>query len=117
MKSFLRFLMRNRLYSLINLAGLTLSLALVTIIFSYAGAQRRTARTVPDYENAYAVTWKGDGLLCYGVSDRLSGLPEAEAMTRRLRLRVRGKDIPVRHNVRGCRLFRFLRHRVPQRLS
>ena len=81
MKSFLRFLMRNRLYSLINLAGLTLSLALVTIIFSYAGAQRRTARTVPDYENAYAVTWKGDGLLCYGVSDRLSGLPEAEAMT------------------------------------
>ena len=73
--------MRNRLYSLINLAGLTLSLALVIIIFSYAGAQRRTARAVPDYENTYAVTWEGDGLLCYGVSDRLSGLPEAEAVT------------------------------------
>lgn len=82
MRSFLRFLMRNRLFSLINLAGLTFSLALVIIIFSYAGAQRRTARTVPDYENAYAVTWNGDGMLCYGVSDRLSGLPEAETVTR-----------------------------------
>ena len=68
--------MHNRLYSLINLAGLALSLALVITVFSYTGAQRRTARTVPAYENAYAVTWKGDGLLCYGVSDRLSGLPE-----------------------------------------
>ena len=81
MKSFFRFLMRNRLYCLINLAGLALSLALVITVFSYTGAQRRISRAVPDYENTYAVTWEGDGLLCYGVSDRLSGLPEAEAMT------------------------------------
>ena len=73
--------MRNRLYCLINLAGLALSLALVITVFSYTGAQRRISRAVPDYENTYAVTWEGDGLLCYGVSDRLSGLPEAEAMT------------------------------------
>ena len=48
MRSFLRFLMRNRLFSLINLAGLTLSLALVIIIFSYASAQKKISRSVPD---------------------------------------------------------------------
>ena len=57
MKSFLRFLMRNRLYSLINFAGLTLSLALVTIIFGYAGAQRKISRSTPDYKNTYALAW------------------------------------------------------------
>lgn len=81
MKSFLRFLMRNRLYSLINFAGLTLSLALVTIIFGYAGAQRKISRSTPDYKNTYALAWGGDAMLCYGISDRLAGLPEAEAVT------------------------------------
>lgn len=73
--------MRNRLFSLINLAGLTLSLALVIIIFSYAGAQKEISRSVPDYEDIYAVARQGQTLLSCGISDRLAGLPEVEAVT------------------------------------
>lgn len=68
MRSFLRFLMRNRLFSLINLAGLTLSLALVIIIFSYASAQKKISRSVPDYENTYALARDGLSMMGYGIS-------------------------------------------------
>ena len=81
MRSFLRFLIRNRLFSLINLAGLTLSLALVIVIFSYASAQKKISRSVPDYENTYALTRDGLSMMGYGISDRLAGLPEVEAAT------------------------------------
>ena len=79
MKSFFRFLMRNRLYSLINLAGLTLSLALVIIVFSFVDAQRRISKSLPDYGNTYAVTREGMTIMCFGIAERIEGLPECEA--------------------------------------
>ena len=47
MISYFRFLWRNRLYSTINLIGLTVALALSIIIFGYAAAQMKIARSVP----------------------------------------------------------------------
>ena len=55
MISYFRFLWRNRLYSTINLIGLTVALALSIIIFGYAAAQMKIARSVPGGENIYAV--------------------------------------------------------------
>lgn len=81
MKSFIRFLCHNRLYSLINLAGLSLSLSFSIIVFSYAYAQRRVSKSVPDYEDVYAVERDGAAMLCSGISGRLVTLPEAESVT------------------------------------
>ena len=83
MKSYLRYLWRNRLYSTINLVGLTVALALSIIIFSYAAAQMKIARSVPDGENIYAVCKDNQTLMCYGMADLVrSSIPEAEAVTR-----------------------------------
>lgn len=83
MRSYLRFLWRNRLYSTINLVGLTVALALSIIIFSYAAAQMKIARSVPDGENIYAVCKDNQTLMCYGMADMIrNSIPEAEAVTR-----------------------------------
>ena len=69
---------RNRLYSTINLVGLTVSLAFSIIIFTYAAGQFRIARSNPDHERIYAVGVHGSTLMCYGMADVLrSSLPDA----------------------------------------
>ena len=83
MKSYLRFLWRNRLYSTINLIGLTVALALSIIIFGYAAAQMKIARSVPGGENIYAVCLDNETVMCYGMADLIrNSIPEAEAVTR-----------------------------------
>lgn len=78
MRAFFRFLWRNRLYSTINLVGLTVSLAFSIIIFTYAAGQFRIARSNPDHERIYAVGVHGSTLMCYGMADVLrSSLPDA----------------------------------------
>ena len=67
MKSFLRFLRRNRLYASINLAGVTVALAFSIIILSYTSAQYRIARSVPGWKNLYAVCYDNASIMCYGM--------------------------------------------------
>ena len=83
MKSFLRFLRRNRLYASINLAGVTVALAFSIIILSYTSAQYRIARSVPGWKNLYAVCYDNASIMCYGMADALRGaLPEAVAVSK-----------------------------------
>lgn len=81
MRTFFRFLWRNRLYSAINLVGFTVSLAFSIIIFTYAAGQFRIARSNPDHERIYAVGIDGSTLMCYGMADVLrSSLPDAASV-------------------------------------
>ena len=56
MKSYLKFLSRNKLYTAIEAVGLIVSLAFVIIIFCYAWQQLAITREAPDYKRLYALT-------------------------------------------------------------
>ena len=55
MKSYLKFLSRNKLYTAIEAVGLAVSLAFVILIGSYVWQQRKAARGYPDWKRIYAV--------------------------------------------------------------
>jgi len=84
MKSYLKFLSRNKLYTAIEAVGLIVSLAFVIIIFCYAWQQLSITREARDYKRLYALTsgeewfyaWPGEMAL---VQDRV---PDVEAAGR-----------------------------------
>ena len=53
MKSYLKFLSRNKLYTAIEAAGLAVSLAFVLLTGHFVWQQRQMTRNVPDYEDVY----------------------------------------------------------------
>lgn len=82
MKSYLKFLSRNKLYATVEAAGLIFSLAFVIIIGCYAWEQYEVTRENPDRERVYALglpDWYG---LTLGFRDVAAArLPEIEAIT------------------------------------
>ena len=62
MKSYLKFLSRNKLYTAIEAMGLIVSLAFVIIIFCYTWQQFAITREAPDYKRLYALTNGSDKL-------------------------------------------------------
>ena len=56
MKSYLKFLSRNKLYTAIEAAGLIVSLAFVVIISCYVWQQFAVTREAPDYKRTVIVT-------------------------------------------------------------
>ncbi len=61
MSSYIKFLSRNKLYTIIEAIGLAVSLAFVIIIGSYAWQQYSITRESPDRKNIY----------CFGMPDYL----------------------------------------------
>ena len=55
MKSYLKFLSRNKLYTAIEFIGLAVSLAFVILIGSYVRQQWQVARGYPEWKKTYAV--------------------------------------------------------------
>ena len=53
MKSYLKFLSRNKLYTAIEAVGLIVSLAFVLLAGHYVWKQRQMTRNVPDYKDVY----------------------------------------------------------------
>ncbi len=83
MKSYIKFLSRNKLYTAIEAVGLTVSLAFVILIGTYVWQQYRIAYENPDYERVYAVsgeTYFGAGYFDKEVIDE--AVPEVEASAR-----------------------------------
>ena len=85
MKSYLKFLSRNKLYTAIEAVGLVVSLAFVIIIFCYTWQQLAITREAPDYKRLYALTsgrqdflyaWPGE---MAAIQDRV---PDIEAAGR-----------------------------------
>ena len=84
MKSYLKFLSRNKLYTAIEAVGLVVSLAFVIIIACYTWQQFAVTREAKDYKRLYALTsgqewisaWPGE---LAAVADRV---PDVEAAGR-----------------------------------
>ena len=60
MKSYLKFLSRNKLYTAIEAVGLAVSLAFVILIGSYVRQQWQVAMGAPEWEHYYAVGTRTD---------------------------------------------------------
>ena len=56
MSSYLKFLSRNKLYTIIEAVGLSVSLAFVVIIFCYVAQQIAVTRENPHRKEIYGVT-------------------------------------------------------------
>ena len=81
MKTYLKFLSRNKLYTAIEFIGLSVALAFVIIAFCYVVQQYAVTRENPDRERIYAV---GPDRMTnsYGMKETIDGkLPEVEAVT------------------------------------
>ena len=55
MKSYLRFLSRNKLYTAIEVVGLSVALAFVLLIGTYVWQQYATIRNTEDHERIYCI--------------------------------------------------------------
>ena len=82
MKSYLKFLSHNKLYTVIEFVGLSVALAFVIISFCYVVQQYAVTRENPDRERIYAVGESESFLNCYGMKEVIDGkLPEVETVS------------------------------------
>ncbi len=82
MKSFLKFLSRNKLYTVIEAVGLAVSLAFVILIGSYVVQQYKVAHESPDWKRTF--TLGNDdflGLTYWDKEELEMNIPEVEAAT------------------------------------
>ncbi len=82
MKSYLKFLSRNKLYTAIEAVGLAVSLAFVIIIGSYVWQQFSVTREHPDRERVYVPGTPGFPALTYGFPDAIGDIPEIVSVSR-----------------------------------
>ena len=82
MKSYLKFLSRNKLYTAIEAVGLAVSLAFVIIIGSHVWQQYEVTRENPDRERIYVPGLQMMPALTYGFPDVLTDIPEIESVSR-----------------------------------
>ena len=83
MKSYLKFLSRNKLYTAIEAVGLAVSLAFVILIGSYVVQQYEVAHESPQWKRTF-VLGNGDflGLTYWDKEELEMNIPEVEAATR-----------------------------------
>ena len=83
MKSFIKFLSRNKLYTAIEAVGLSVSLAFVILIGSYVVQQYQVAHENPDWKRIYALgTDKQTGLGRWDKEELEMYIPEVEKVSR-----------------------------------
>ena len=78
MKSYFRFLSRNKLYTAIEVVGLSVALAFVLLIGSYVWQEYSISHENPEYERIYIPTQS----MPYGIYEPLKEqIPELEKIT------------------------------------
>lgn len=83
MKSYLKFLSRNKLYTAIEGIGLVVSLAFVILIGSYVYSQLELAYGNPDHNRIFVVSHEGlFGLGCFDNEILTAEIPEVETVGR-----------------------------------
>ena len=83
MKSYLKFLSRNKLYTAIEAVGLAVSLAFVILIGSYVAQQYRMAHENPDWDRIYVPgTDSYAGLSLWDKEEMEMSIPEVELASR-----------------------------------
>ena len=79
MKSYLRFLGRNKRYTAIQVVGLSVSLAFVIILASWLVNIVKMGRENPDYDDIYAVCYQNSMHTTWALGEHLSdNIPEIE---------------------------------------
>ena len=79
MKSYLRFLSRNKLYTAIEVVGLSIALAFVVIFTCYVRQQLGVCTYYRDYEKIYLVAMGNDTYSCHNMAGKLKDeVPELE---------------------------------------
>ena len=82
MSSYLKFLSRNKLYSIIEAIGLSVSLAFVVIIFCYVSQHITITHENPHRKEIYCVALNDITLFEYGMRESIGeSIPEIEAVT------------------------------------
>ncbi len=82
MSSYLKFLSRNKLYSIIEAIGLSVSLAFVVIIFCYVAQQIAVTRENPHRKEIYGVAIQDKMLYQYGMKEIIGeSIPEIQAVS------------------------------------
>ena len=80
MKSYLRFINRNKRYTAIQVVGLSLSLAFVIILTSWLVNIFKMGREHPEFDDIYAVCYQNSFHTTWALGEHLSdNLPEIEA--------------------------------------
>lgn len=84
MKSYLRFLSRNKLYTVIMTVGLSVALAFVLLIGTYVWQQYSAARNVENWDRIYSLgedrgNYAVTGLYLGAANDIMANIPEIEA--------------------------------------
>jgi putative ABC transport system permease protein len=97
MKSYLKFLSRNKLYTAIEAAGLIVSLAFLLVIGSSIWDQRAIIKGIPGHENLYLVGPEGrPDMGQYRLTRELTALPQVERAAAYkivgMQMRLRGRD-------------------------
>jgi len=82
MKSYLKFLSRNKLYTAIEFVGLAVSLAFVILIGSYVWQQFAVTRENPDRERIYVPGMPDYPGMTYGFPELLAEIPEIEEVAK-----------------------------------
>ena len=82
MKSYLKFLSRNKLYTAIEFIGLAVSLAFVIIIGSYVWQQYAVTRVNPDRERIYVPGLPDNPGLTYGFPEVVSEIESVAVLCR-----------------------------------
>lgn len=86
MKSYLKFLSRNKLYTFIMLFGLSVSLAFIILLFCYAIQEYSTVAGQPLAKELYAIGNRDRLGMTYGTAEHVMGqIPEVKDYTRALR--------------------------------
>ena len=81
MKRYLRFLSRNKLYTAIEVIGLSVSLAFVIIIGCYAWDMYTMTWSVPDHEDIYALNGPNFGEASMEMYENVDKIPEVQEYT------------------------------------
>ena len=82
MRSYFKFLMRNKLYTLIEVVGLALSLAFVVFVGCYTAQQYSVANATPDSERIYLPSTENYPGLTSGFADVIRDrFPEIEQLS------------------------------------
>ena len=82
MKSYLKFLSRNKLYTAIEAVGLAVSLAFVILIGSYVVQQYEVAHESPDWKRTFVLgSDEFLGLTYWDKEELEMNIPEVEAAT------------------------------------
>ena len=76
MKSYLRFLGRNKLYTSIEVVGLSVSLAFVIIIGCHAWNMYTMTWNIPDHEDIYALNGPSKGMASMELYNHIDKIPE-----------------------------------------